>query len=197
MKKASLIMAMCLVFALSSVAFSSPVVDLNADQSVAGFTHSKAELSESVVGVGSGTHPDKATNVGLYFEHNFGSMVAGIEHQNYSHSAGDLSYTDVYGKYPIGKGVNLIGGLRHIDLDNWVSDSYFLYGVSANTKLSDKLSLYATYSKADILTTYDIGVNFDMTENTVLNLGYHSIKAEDDGTKIELKGPIIGVAFKF
>jgi hypothetical protein len=49
--------------------------------------------------------------------------------------------------------------MRRFESDGQSSDSYFLYGISASTKLGDKLSAYATYSKADITTSYDIGLN--------------------------------------
>ena len=195
MKKRIVSTALILTF-ISSVGFAAPVLDLKEGETAIGLTYTKP--STTLSGYGESYDLDKPSNVGAFIEYRgANNFNIGLERQSYSYDIDDINYTDVYGRYQVGKNMHLIAGLRQFDSDGYSSDTYFLYGLGYSTKLDDNLSGYASYTKADISTTYDIGVNYTLSSKAVWNLGYRSIKLKDDGISVEAKGLSTGIAIKF
>jgi hypothetical protein len=193
-----LLSALVLTFGVN-VAMATPAFTVDEDTNmVAGITYSKPSTDLKVSGV-KVPSKDVDSNVGLFVAGKVADKVVAVgERQAYTLSDFSLYAYDAYAKYQVSKNVHLIGGVRHFeDNSGDVSDSKALFGIAAETKVADKVTAYAEYKKADITTSYDIGVNYDMSPNTALNLSYRSLKYSEDNISLEMKGASFGVTYKF
>lgn len=82
------------------------------------------------------------------------------------------------------------------------SKNGYQVGLVGQTKLADKLTGWASVSAGNRVNAYEIGVGYDVAQNTELNLFYREVKYKDfnyDDTKLDVKakGLGAGVTFKF
>ncbi|WP_312201401.1 outer membrane beta-barrel protein [Anaerospora hongkongensis] len=82
------------------------------------------------------------------------------------------------------------------------SNNGYQVGLVGQTKLADKLTGWASLSAGNKVNAYEIGVGYDVAQNTELNFFYREVKYKDfnyDDTKLDVKakGLGAGVTFKF
>lgn len=201
MKKVLITMAALSI--VSSVAMAAPITDLQKGESVAGYSYWNAKVKS-----GSYDFGNAVTN-GFYAETGISDkLIIGIETMKGDKSANfygtnvsaDTRFTDISLKYKINKNVQLIAGNRNYD-SNLSGGGYsgssstdkFFYGVGASTEIGASMSAYASVIHSSIADDWQIGVNRNLSKNTVLNVNYRNY----DEDYFTLKGFGAGVVYKF
>lgn len=137
-------------------------------------------------------------------------MTLGVENtklDTFSNSLVNASVkaTDVYAQYKLNNNFSLIAGNRNYDAsaginsfyNTGVSESQFLYGVSGSTKLSDKLTGYASFKKTSMENEYQIGVEQQLSKNVGVNVSYKNHDYNFGAVDLNLSGVGVGVNYKF
>lgn len=188
---------------VSSVAMAAPITDLQKGESVAGYSYWNTKIKADSYDFG------KTGSNGFYVETGISDkFIVGVETMKGDKSANlygihisaDTRFTDVSLKYKIDKNVQLIAGNRNYDTNlsgggysESASTNKFFYGVGASTGIGENTSAYASIIHNNIADDWQIGVNHNLSKNTVLNVNYRYY----DEDYVTLKGFGAGIAYKF
>lgn len=194
---------------ISSAAFASPSVPLQQGETQIGFD--TANMSTSVSALGQKADLGDINNNSFYLQHGLSDKVTlGVEHTKLdSYSNGllnaSIKATDVYGQYKLNNNFSLIAGNRNYDAsagissiyNTGVSESQFLYGVTGSTKLSDKLTGFASFKKTSMENEYQVGVADQLSKNVGVNVSYKNHDYNFGAVGLNTSGVGVGVNYKF
>ena len=163
----------------ASVSFAAPITDVQQGQTNIGYNHYNLDIS------GQNVDADAFYLEGAVSD----KVILGIERNSYSGTIEDDT-TDVYAQYKLDPNVRLILGSRDY---NDMSSKVF-YGIGATTNLAANLDGYASVTKSSVATEWQTGLNYKVSEQATLNLGYKSYKHDGLPT---LDGVGFGLGYKF
>lgn len=151
----------------ASVGFAAPLTDLQQGDSTIGYNH----YNLSVYG-------EDLNDDSFYLEHGISDkFILGVERNSYSYSDFSTKTTDVYAHYKLDPNFRLMLGNRDYD-----EGSKVFYGIGASTNLGPRLDGYASVTTSSIATEWQTGLNYQLTDQTALHLGYKSYKEDDTDT---------------
>lgn len=215
MKKIA-VLASALTFACTSMVLASPVSDFSSDKTLfdIGLINSKLKTSD----FGGSLTSDSKNNFDFGITHVIGKsedngLALQYKYQRSNHDAygfntkGNIQQLNVIKK--INNNLNAFIGAARISgevsgLADLKDSTEFQVGLTGYTKLSDKVTGWATIAGGSNFLSSEIGIGNQMSENAELNLYYRYTKFSDveiEGVsgysfKAENKGVGLGVTFK-
>lgn len=145
-----------------------------------GFASPINELDKGQTAVGVGTDS-------LYLEHKISnSFTLGfqtVDRDDYGHM------NDIYGQFALSNHLRGILGSRDVN-----SDSKIYAGIAANGTIAPDWAGYASVVGNNQFTEVQVGTNYKLTNNTDLNLNYHSFMPDVGKDK---NGVGVGLTLKF
>lgn len=203
--KKKVLMVLAGAMLVSGVVCAAPVVEVEKGEVHAGYTFTKADFTLDGVDLGK----DNVHN--FYAEYGLSDkFLIGIEYG--SGNAAKLvgpsvrkweeKETDAYIQYKFNSNFRLLAGARHYDTgvytngvkENIPTSTKLLYGLSARTDFSPKVSGYATFLKTSAETEWRVGTTYSFNKSTYLDLNY---KYKDFDHNTDMKGIGLGIGFKF
>ncbi|MDU2063941.1 MAG: hypothetical protein E6713_03790 [Sporomusaceae bacterium] len=162
--------------------FAAPLSDVQEGQTVLGYNHYNLDQN------GNSVKDDS-----FYLEAGVApKVIVGVERNGYAFPNNyDAKTTDVYAQYKVNDNVRLIAGNR--DFSNGGGDKFF-YGVGLSANLAQNVDGYVSATTNSRYTEWQTGVNYNMDNQTTLNVGYKSYK--EDGSS-RLDGVGFGISHKF
>lgn len=178
---------------VASVGFAAPVLDLEKGQTAAGYNYSRFDFEAFGYDLG------KETFDGFYVQHQLSDKLnLGLERGSIGSSGYELRLTDLIAQYKLDDNVNLALGIRKYrasEPGGSESDTKAAFGINGKTQLADNLTGYASYLKTSYEDEWKIGVNYQMSKTTYLDLNYayHDV----DDVDASFKGFGLGIGFTF
>lgn len=168
---------------VASVGFAAPVLDLETNQTAAGYNYSRLDVEG-----------DKETFDGFYVQHQLSDKLnLGLERASMDLLGGELRLVDFLGQYKLDDNVNLALGIRRYS-GAGESETKVAFGINGKTQLADNVTGYASYLRTSYEDEWKIGATYQMSEKTYLDLNYAYHDADDDLT---FKGFGLGIGFIF
>lgn len=197
---------------ISSVAFASPSAPLQQGETQIGFD--VANLNPSVSAMGGLYKQDLGnTNSNSFFlAHGLSDKVTvGVESNKLAGVSSGLAYaeiktTDVFAQYKLNHNFSLFAGNRNYDAiagftnlyTPSVSESQFLWGVNAQTKLGEKLTGHAAFKKTSSENEWQVGVTDQLSKNVGVDVTYKNHDYSfGSAVDLELSGVSVGMNYKF
>ena len=179
---------------VASVGFAAPVLDLEKGQTAAGYNYSRLDLELE------GDDYGKETFDGFYVQHQLSDKLnLGLERASIGNSVAELRLTDLIAQYKLDDNVNLALGIRkyRASAAGYGSDSETkaAFGINGKTQLADNLTGYASYLRTSFEDEWKIGVSYQMSQNTYLDLNYAHHDVDD--LDASFKGFGLGIGFTF
>lgn len=154
---------------MATSAFAAPLTDLQEGETTLGYTH------YNLSGGWSNVKDDS-----FYLESAVApKLILGVEN-NSAFPVNGESATDIYAQYKLDPNVRLIAGNRSYE----DGPNKFFYGVGATVNMAPKLDGYLSVTNSSIATEWQTGVNYKVSKQTALTLGYKSYK-EDHASTID------------
>ncbi|HWR43728.1 hypothetical protein [Sporomusa sp.] len=164
----------------ASVSFAAPITDLQHGESTIGYNYYNLDANGENIDTDS-----------FYLENAIADkVIVGVERNSYSIPGYDTKTTDVYAHYKLDPNLRLIVGSR----DYSDGPNKMFYGIGASTNLAPKVDGYASVTTSSIATEWQTGVNYKLTNQASLHLGYKSYKEDGAAT---LDGIGFGANYKF
>ncbi|HMM22653.1 MAG TPA: hypothetical protein PKA10_18190 [Selenomonadales bacterium] len=165
---------------VASLSYAAPLTNLDQGETKAGYNHYNLDVS------GLDVNDDS-----FYLEHGISPKLnLGVERNTYSVAGGSSHTTDVYAHYKLGNNLQLIVGDRNY---SGGTDKVF-YGVGANVNLTPRLDGYATVTTSSLADEWQTGVNYRISNQAALHVGYKSYKEDHSPT---MDGFGFGVDYQF
>ena len=182
---------------ICSIAFASPVVDLQQGETAAGFDVSTftPRLSDNS---GSAVSFSGSGAADFYVQHGLTDrFTLGLEFSNFN-AAFSVKATDITLQYKLDNHFKLLLGDRNYDTNIGVNDSQLLWGVSASTPLGSQWNGYAAFKATSDETEWQLGVNKEIAQNLTLDLAFKNHNYDlGGGANLVLNGPSLGLTYKF
>lgn len=185
---------------VASVGFAAPVLDLETNQTAAGYNYSRFDIDAGGFDLG------KETFDGFYVQHQLSDkLTLGLERASIGFEipglgSADLRMTDLLAQYKLDDNVNLALGIRKYrasDPDGSGSETKAAFGINGKTQLAENLTGYVSYLRTSYEDEWKIGANYQISKNTYLDLNYAHHNGDGDLDGLEFKGFGLGVGFLF
>ena len=160
----------------SSLVFAAPINNLEEGQAVLGIMMQGGDFKNSFFG---------ETQVG-------DSIIVGLQIANYSNS---LNVSDFYVQYKLDSALDsMMDNPVRIILGNKTYDSRggLYIGAGISTPLSEELDGYGSATFGSGFQDYQVGVNYNLSDNAIVNLNYRVFNYEKT-----INGAGLGIMCKF
>lgn len=104
------------------------------------------------------------------------------------------------GNYRLAPYLSVYAGGSYLKTDTWRSDksSYgYQFGVRGQLPLTERLQGFASLGFGDDVSSYEIGVGYDITSNWDAHVKYRSANVDVDNYDDEVEGWQVGMGYKF
>lgn len=195
---------------MTSVAFAAPLTDYSQGKTAIDLNWRNTEVKgESVTfdkkynidwGITSGLGNDWAIQYRQFNPKSDATEIAGSFHKAKLKTQEFNVLRKLDGNVSAYTGVMKTKG--ELDGGSSSSKNKWQLGITGSTQLADKMTAYASLGAGKDLTTWQIGVAYEVAPNVDFNLDYRQIKADKldfDGEKVDgkAKGLGFGITYKF